>query len=202
MGYRILVSAMTMLLIATKLTGSIYQSYFKFSVLGMQYAPRNSLDLIRTINVSQSLACSAACNLQPLCRTFDFDSASGQCRLFEGDLTTGSMVASASSTSFIGVIQLYPTLFTPIHNQPCQACQFNRYEVCSVNTSVCRCPQRSFWSGAVCLPQLYFNQSCSQVDSCRTDLNLTCSMSCYGDFRSCITGKRRADHHQAVPPLA
>ena len=167
---------------------AVYQSHVSLTPLGMQYQPRNNLDLIQTITTSRQLFCLIACNLKPYCRTIDFDSVSGQCRLFESDLSTGSIIPSSSITSIVGMIRLDPSLFSSIHNQPCQTCEFNRYEVCSTNISICQCPQRSFWTGSMCLPQLYVNQSCSQIDSCRVGLNLTCSMNCYGDFGSCISG--------------
>lgn len=193
MRYPTLTFMIMILFIDSYVVDTIYQSYIKFSVLGMQYLPRNSMDLIQTISVSRSFSCSAACNLQILCRTFDFDSTLGQCRLFEGDLTTGSIVPSASPTSIVGSVQSNTKLFASVHNQPCQACQYNRYEVCSNSTYLCRCPPRSYWNGIVCLPQLYLNQTCSQQDSCRADLNLTCSMNCYGEFRTCISGRYRSN---------
>lgn len=154
----------------------------------MQYQPRNNMDLMQTITTPLQLLCLIACNLKPSCRTIDFESVSGQCRLFESDLSTGSIISSSSTTSIVGMIRLDPSLFSSIHNQPCQACKFSRYEVCSTNTSICQCPQRSFWTGSMCLPQLNVNQSCSQIESCRVDLNLTCSMNCYGNFGSCTSG--------------
>ena len=181
--------ALFMMMMAIGSTSSFYQSTVTLSALGTEYQPRDQLDLLQTSTVLSKLSCLSACNEQPLCRTLDFDSVSGRCRLFSGDLNTGSIISSSSSTSLTGSVRLTPSLFAPTHNQPCQTCTFSRYEVCSTNTSTCQCPPRSFWDGSMCMAQRYRNQSCSQIDACRSDLNLTCSTDCYGQFGSCAIGK-------------
>ncbi|CAF1670306.1 unnamed protein product, partial [Adineta ricciae] len=45
---------------------------------------------------------------------------------------------------------------------------------CSINT---------YWNGSICLPQLLQNQTCSQANVCRSDLNLTCQASCDFTYR-------------------
>jgi len=167
---------------------SIYQSLVEFDLLGYEFQSRNPVQLLMQTTSRRRLMCSAACNQQPSCRTIDYDSNSGRCRLFEGDLTTGSIVLSASTTSIVGSVVLFPSLFTQIHNQPCQACQEDRYEICSTNTNTCQCRRHTYWNGSICSLQLFDNDSCSQIDACRADLNLTCAADSCGQFTICSPG--------------
>ncbi|CAF1454718.1 unnamed protein product [Adineta steineri] len=120
------------------------------------------------------MLCAFACNQQPSCHALDYDSASKRCRLFEGDLTTGSIVSSTSATSIVGIVELFPSLFVKTHNQSCETCQDSRYEVCSTTTNTCQCRSNSYWDRSICALQLFTNDTCSQIDSCRKDQNLTC----------------------------
>ena len=38
----------------------------------------------------------------------------------------------------------------------------------------------------MCALALFENDTCTQMDACRSDLNLTCPGNCYGDFKRCI----------------
>ena len=178
---------------------SIFQSRIKMSSLGKEFQPRNMAQLIFQTTMASRLRCSAACNQRPACRALDYDSASRRCRLFEGDLTTGSIVASASATSSVGIVTLSASLFSASHNQSCSACQDSRYETCSAMTSRCQCGPRSFWDGSTCSLQQFEGGSCSQVDGCRGDLNLTCSVDYYGAFQNCSLG--RCAHHSLQAAL-
>ena len=168
---------------------SILQSHMDMSSLGKEFQPRNLAQLILRTTMASRLRCSAACNQRPSCRALDFDSTSRRCRLFEGDLTTGSIVASASATSSVGVVTVSASLFSPTHNQSCSACQESRYETCSSVTSRCQCGPHSFWDGSTCSLQRFYGDSCSQVIECRGDLNLTCSVDYYGNFSKCSLGR-------------
>jgi len=160
---------------------SIYESYMSLSSMGMEFQPQNNIQLISQTTIQSKIQCAAACNQLSSCRTFDYDLASQRCRLFEGDSTTGSIISSSSSTSIAGTVSISPTLYSSTYNQSCQACQASRYEVCSINTSTCQCPMHSYWNGAVCALQLFEYDICPQWDSCRSDLNLSCSSeNCYG----------------------
>jgi hypothetical protein len=176
-----------LLLVGTILPiNGIYQSVVVFSSMSFQYQPENAVQLI-SINTAQTkLRCSAACNQLSSCRIFDYDSVSQRCRLFEGDITTGSIIPSSSSTSVVGTVRIDSTLYSPIYNQSCQSCQQNRYEVCSANTTTCQCPPHSYWDGSVCALQLFQNDACSQLDMCRSDLNLTCGSNCNGYVPQCL----------------
>ena len=168
---------------------SIYKSHMDMSSLGNEFQPRNMAQLILQTTMATRLRCSAACNQRPSCRALDYDSASRRCRLFEGDLSTGSIVSSASATSSVGVVTVSASLFSAIHNQPCSACQDSRYETCSAVTSRCQCGPHSFWDGSKCSLQQFEGASCSRVDGCRGDLNLTCSVDYNEAFKNCSLGK-------------
>ena len=167
---------------------SIFASQMKLSPRGNEFHGRNSLDLIGSTNTPKLLRCAGLCNINRACRTFDYDFSSGRCRLFESDLTAGSIVPSTSPASIVGSVYLSPALFLPVYNQPCQTCEENRYVLCPSNTAACQCPSHTYWNGSMCLLQLIGNSTCSQADACRMDLNLTCSMDGYGRFIQCAPG--------------
>lgn len=164
---------------------SIYQSNIRFTSTGFEYQPNNIIQLITTTTVSTKIRCSAVCNQLSTCFTLDYDTLSQRCRLFAGDLTSGSIIVSSSSSSLVGMIRISSSLYSSIYNQSCQSCQQNRYQVCSTNTSTCQCPDRTYWSGSVCTLQLLQNEPCSHLSMCRSDLNLTCGSDCYGYLSKC-----------------
>ena len=168
---------------------AIHQSNLRISSPGFEFQPRNPVQLLQQTTFRNRLMCTASCNQQPACRAIDYDSSSLRCRLFEGDLTTGSIVVSASATSVVGTMVVSSSLFTQTHAQPCEACADSRYEVCDSNMSTCQCRANTFWNNATCAMQLFENDTCSQVDSCRSDLNLTCTADCIGPLRKCASGR-------------
>ena len=165
---------------------SIYQSNIKFTSTGLEYQPINSVQLISTTIAQSKLRCSIACNHLSSCRILDYDSVSQRCRLFEGDLTTGSIISSASTTSVVGTVRIGSSLYSSIHDQSCQSCQEDRYEACSSNTTTCQCPLHTYWDGSICALQLFQNDVCSQPDMCRSDLNLNCGSYCDGYPPKCL----------------
>jgi hypothetical protein len=167
----------------------IYSSIFTFSSLGQEFQPQFSNQMVSSTVVRSRLLCSAQCNEHIPCRTFDYDSSSGRCRLWEADLTTGSVIFSTSSSSSVGYVVLSVPLYVPIHDEPCSACQENRYQICSVNTSTCQCPPNTFWNDTICLLQLFQNATCTQIDACRADLNLICAKDSNNTFTRCSPGK-------------
>jgi hypothetical protein len=182
-----LLSIIIILFIVSPTTYSIYQSRIMFSSAGYEFRPRLSIQLILVTTARSRTICSAACNEQPACHTFDYDSASDRCRLFEADQTTGSIIASTSLTSVVGNVLISQSQFADTYNQSCEACQEDRYLYCSINGSTCQCRSHTFWNGLVCLLQLFENDTCLQIDACRTDLNLTCATE-YGQFSTCASG--------------
>jgi hypothetical protein len=169
-----------LLLVIVSPMDSIYQSKTKFSSTGLEYKANNNIQLLSTKSIQTKMLCSVQCNQLFSCRIFDYDSVSKRCRLFEGDSTTGSIISSSSSTSVVGTIEISSNLYSSVYNQPCQSCQQDRYEVCSNTTNRYQCPDHTYWNGVVCALQLFENQTCGMLDSCRSDLNLTCLTDCYG----------------------
>ena len=169
---------------------SISQSHVAMSSSGYEFQPRSLVQLLQQTSVATRLRCSSACNQHFPCRAFDFDSVSSRCRLFEGDLTTGSITASASTTSSVGIVTVSTAMFSQTHNKSCPACQDSRYETCSPIKNRCQCGPRMFWNGSMCSLQRFTNDSCSQLDACRIDLNLVCMKSFAGSFTTCLPGTR------------
>ncbi len=161
------------------------QSISDISSPGHEFVPIDSSHPpLLTFMAKKLLYCYLQCNQLAECRTFDFDSSSQQCRLWDGDLTTGSIAASPSKPqSVVGTIRLSSSNYVNINNQTCDACAQSRYETCDTNSNTCQCPSNTFWNGSMCLPQLFLNQTCSQADACRSDLNLTCQPSCDFTYR-------------------
>lgn len=168
---------------------SIYESRMHVSPFGYEFEPRNWIQLILQTASSSRLRCSSGCNQRSSCRAFDYNLASGRCRLFEGDLTTGSIVPSLFPASVAGIVIVSPSLFTQTHNQSCVACQDSRYEICSTITNTCQCGPHTFWNSSMCSLQLFGNDICSQIDACRVDLNLTCVMDFPGQFSNCSSSE-------------
>lgn len=164
---------------------SIYQSNIRFTSSGFEYQANNNIQLITIITSSSKIRCSAACNQMSTCLTLDYDTLSQRCRLFAGDLTSGSIIVSSSSTSLVGTVRISSALYSSIYNQSCQACSENRYQVCSSNTARCQCPDQTYWNGSVCALQLLSNDPCLQSSMCRSDLNLTCGSDCFGYTLKC-----------------
>ena len=167
---------------------SISKSHIDMSSVGKEFQPHNPVQLIIKTSTNTRLRCSSACNQRTSCRAFDYDPASTRCRLFEGDLTTGSIVPSASPTCGVGIVTVSPAMFSQTHNKSCPACQDSRYETCSPTTQRCQCGPRMFWDGSMCSLQRFANDSCSQVDACRADLNLVCMKNVAGSFVNCLPG--------------
>jgi hypothetical protein len=152
-----------------------FQSYTSLGELGTEFSPvnRNAL-LLDTLSVATTIRCAAQCNQLFECRTFNFDSSTKQCQLFEGDLiATGSIRSSSSSTSVIGTIRLLESDFQD-HGKSCDHCSENRFLRCVNNN--CDCRQHTYWNGSMCLPQLPVScVECQQnMTMCRTDLGLAC----------------------------
>ena len=158
--------------------------------LGREFIPvDSSLPPLVTFTAKKMLYCTLECNKRIDCRTFDYDRNSQQCRLWDADMSTGSVVASPSKPqSSVGTIRFSPSLYINSHNQSCDNCAQSRFEICDTNSSTCQCPPKTFWDGSMCLAQLLQNQLCSQADACRSDLNLTCQPNCNFTYR-CLTRK-------------
>ncbi|CAF1554321.1 unnamed protein product [Rotaria magnacalcarata] len=83
-------------------THAIYSSTLSLSLQGYEFQPQYGVQLVFNETAQSLILCSTACNQNPSCRIFDYDSSSHRCRLFEADLTNGAIIAAASQTSIVG----------------------------------------------------------------------------------------------------
>jgi len=150
-----------------------WQSSTNLSSNGLEFSPVDQQALLLSINTANSIfSCTRLCHSNGRCRIFDFDGQSYRCRLFEGNITTmGSIVASSSSQSRVGSIQIRPDQFTN-HGQSCSFCQGNRYLTCLNGT--CQCPTNTYFDGSICESQKLLGIDCGNTTECRNDLNYTC----------------------------
>ncbi|CAF1422970.1 unnamed protein product, partial [Didymodactylos carnosus] len=137
---------------------------------GTSFIPADPMELISTIWVSSEISCTETCNINLLCRTYDYDTLSKRCRLFEGEITTGQVNRSAAipSTSRVSSIVYTEQLYLA-YNQTCDKCQINRYLLCINN--ICQCTPHTCWNGdrGCC----YFYGQISDVTSMSQTINLT-----------------------------
>ncbi|CAF3874554.1 unnamed protein product [Rotaria magnacalcarata] len=180
---------------------AIYSSTLSLSLQGHEFQSQYDVQLIFNKTAQSRLLCAAACNQNPSCRTFDYDSSSHRCRLFEADLTNGAIIATTSQTSIVGNVILSASLYASMYNQSCSACRENRYQTCSSTTNTCQCPGNSYWNGSMCPLQLFENATCSQPDACRSDCNLSCIINSYGGFTQCLIKQALATSTETVYAL-
>ena len=138
------------------------------SNLGTRFEPANPIELLDQFSTPYLSGCSIACMNNEGCRTFDYDSACKQCRLFEGEVSTGTVVPSPSMTSKVGHFVLVPEYYTS-YNQTSDQCQWSRYLIVDTGTNLCTCPRHTYWNGSMCMNQVYEGSSCAFNASCRTD---------------------------------
>lgn len=146
---------------------------FNLTSKGMQFLPADLVQLLGTVTSSSLTKCAFTCIMFPVqCLTFEFDSSTLQCRIFEGDLTTGQIIPStSSSTSIVGMIELTLDMFVN-HGQSCSECSYNRFLICT--NATCQCHSHSYFDGFMCKLQQFTGAQCSSSAECRVDLSLTC----------------------------
>jgi hypothetical protein len=126
-----------------------FESSINLIPFGTRFQLKNSIELLGTFSSIRSLLrCTMMCNQNRQCRTFDYDQSSLICRIFEGELSTGTILTNVTSlTSRIGAI-IYNTAIVPqlysSYNQKCDQCSVggNRYLQCINNT--CQCPTHTY----------------------------------------------------------
>jgi hypothetical protein len=143
----------------------IMSTYIDLQLYGTQFAPINQVEFISTLYNVESLTFCATlcCSHNSLCRTFDY-SSTDQCRLFEGDISTGTVHNFLQS--IVGAIVYYPTLGLSLssnYNHTCMNnCDSEHYFVCNNLTQRYQCPSNTFWNGTFCVNQLYTPSTCAQ----------------------------------------
>ena len=158
----------------------IFESAFKITAFGTVFRPRHPNELLVPLSSSRSLMrCLMQCNQNLQCRTINYDQSSQICQLFEGELSTGTLIintslpfARASAVRFNteSVSQSYTS-----YNQTCDRCTSgeNRYVRCW--NSTCQCPSKTFWNSKICQNKMHSGSSCLVSAACREDLTFTCS---------------------------
>lgn len=173
-------------LLLSRIEAIISECPVSLSSMGQEFRPKMNITLLLHTSIRTHIRCATLCHKIITCRTFNYDASSKQCQLFEADASTGEIVSSPSLSSLVGTVHIIPSLYTLSHNRPCTTCLHSRYEICSTNTNTCQCPSHTYWNGQICALRLFLNDACTQADSCRSDLNLTCSINCYGEFERCV----------------
>ena len=149
---------------------------FSMSQPGHRFQPAKNVEFLSiSTNVRSTISCAMICYRHSLCRTFDFDSTSKGCRLFEGSFDTGSLRPNFSST-VVGWINIDPSMFS-LYNAISSQCADNRFLNSTTLSGLCECPIHTFWNGSMCLNQRYAGGNCSGTNWCRTDLWLNCTSS-------------------------
>jgi hypothetical protein len=161
-------------------TNGFYPAQFTLSTAGNRFQAENTLEILSTFSSIGTISpCAMLCYRNSLCRTFDFDSYSRQCRLFEASVDTGTIVSSVSTT-VVGWIEMEPSLFN-LYNASSDQCVDNRFLNSETSSGWCECPIRTFWNGSMCLNQRFDGDSCTNDTWCRTDLSIHCLASiCVG----------------------
>ncbi|CAF1100912.1 unnamed protein product [Adineta steineri] len=161
--------------------------YFSITKPGNQFQPANIIELLAiNPNIRTLIRCAILCDRNIQCRTFDYDSISKQCRLFEGSIDTGILL-SVSSASVVGSIKIDESLYD-LYNASSDACVNNRFLVSDTLNNWCHCPIHTYWNGSICVNQRYDGEVCASDNWCRTDLNITCVSSiCTGNASSPLT---------------
>ncbi|CAF1249744.1 unnamed protein product [Adineta steineri] len=161
--------------------------YFLITKPGNQFQPANIIELLAiNPNIRTLIRCAILCDRNIQCRTFDYDSISKQCRLFEGSIDTGVLL-SVSSASVVGSIKIDESLYD-LYNASSDACANNRFLVSDTLNDWCHCPIHTYWNGSICVNQRYDGEVCANDNWCRTDLNITCVSSiCTGNASSPLT---------------
>lgn len=161
----------------------IASSHTKVWPSGVSFLPADPIELLANVVSSSFFECATNCNTNPQCRTFVFNSVSGQCLLYEGEVSTGTVLFGNTSTFQMGSIKYFPELYA-CYNKTSDQCRFDRYVTSGDPSGAGVCPKNTYWSGTMCLNQLYFGSPCTLYDSCRADMNLICgngtNMTCGG----------------------
>ena len=136
----------------------LFESTVQLTTFGTLFQPRHPVESLGSFSNIQSLfKCVMRCNQNRQCRTFDYDRSSLVCRLFEGDMATGTVVNNATLiSSRIGSIRLNtPDVVQQYssYNQTCNRCDVGKNRYLECDGQVCRCPIHTYWNGVMCLNQ-------------------------------------------------
>ena len=141
---------------------------------GYQFQPVNSIELLTTsYNIRTIAQCAILCYANGLCRTYDYDSNSQQCRLFEASFDIGTLQSTSVSTNIVGWFDMDPSLFS-LYNAPASQCSDNRYLYSNTISNLCECLVHTFWNNSMCINQRFAGETCANQNWCRNDLLIYC----------------------------
>jgi len=111
------------------------------------------------------------------CRTFDYDQSSLICRLFEGELSNGTILNNSTFlTSRIGTINYNNIISSQLYssyNQTCNQCNIGGNRNLEFLNNTCQCPIHTVSNSQMCMNQLYNGSNCSfSTSSCSNQTNL------------------------------
>ena len=150
---------------------------FTLSTTGTQFQPANPIELLATFsNTSTAVYCAMHCYRNIQCRTFDLDTNSQQCRLFEGSVDTGTLMSTSLLSSVVGWVNIPPSAYN-MYNAASDQCINNRFLYSDISSGLCECPIHTFWNGSMCLNERYAGEICQNNNWCRIDLNISCFLS-------------------------
>ena len=167
---------------------TLQSSFFTLGQGGNRFQPADPVELLLTIDRSgTAVTCVTHCVRQKLCRTFEQNSDSHQCRLFVGSIETGTRVPTSSNT-VVGWIPIGAALFT-LYDAPQSQCADDRFLEMDLSSGRCRCPMYTFWNGSICVNQRFHGAACLNDSWCRTDVDVNCHAStCVSGYPSLMTG--------------
>lgn len=162
-------------------TNGLQPALFTLSTMGNQFQAADSIELLGTFaNIHAVIPCTMLCYENIQCRTFDFNSNSQQCRLFEGSVDTGTILSTSVLSSVVGWINMDSSMFD-LYNASNDQCTDNRFLYSDTSSGFCSCPIHTFYNGSMCLNQRYVGEVCENNNWCRTDLFINCILSiCVG----------------------
>ena len=148
------------------------QSHIVLMGQGYSFEPISDGDWLDDLIIDSFENCAKKCNLDSSCRTFDYDSGSNHCHLYQVEPSENQIIQGSSNTQ-LGYIRLTSDLYLSL-NKTCQFCENDRYLICF--QGYCRCPWNTFWTGSICQKQFYAAERCFGTDQCRDNpYQLTCN---------------------------
>lgn len=152
---------------------ALKQAKYTSSGVGYQFQPANDIELLSTLNnIRTTMHCRMYCHRNIRCRTFDYDSTTKNCRVFEASIDTGYLLNNFS-TSVVGGIIITPSIFS-LYNASSDQCVDSRLLNSSTSSGSCECPINTFWNGSMCLNERHVGGTCVNTQWCRRDLLYTC----------------------------
>lgn len=93
--------------LSVEINANTWQSCIDLCNDGFEFVPFDDGDHLLNLTTDLLTSCARICALTTHCRTFNYNSHSQQCQLFQGDIdTVGSIISSNSSHATCGSVVL------------------------------------------------------------------------------------------------